>query len=226
MMPIAGCLLAGVLAASLCLSAQNPPSAPPAKAPRAEAHTGEVPARALPTDYQTHTKVGEVTIAAEFVGAFFPVPEGTLKSEDYVAVETALFGPPGARLKLSIGDFSLRINGKKALASEHYGIVTRNVKDPEWEPPEAAEAKKSKGGLTGNGSGTVESAPPPIIHVPLELQRAWNDRLTKASLSEGDRPLPQAGLVFFPYRGKAKGIRSVELVYEGPAGKAALALQP
>jgi hypothetical protein len=51
-------------------------------------------------------------------------------------------------------------------------------------------------------------------------------RVQKATLPEGDRPLPQAGLVFFPYRGGAKGIHSVELTYDGPAGKVTLALQP
>ena len=35
-----------------------------------------------------------------------------------------------------------------------------------------------------------------------------------------------AGLLFFEYRGKTKKIRSIELIYSGPAGKAALDLQP
>jgi hypothetical protein len=45
-------------------------------------------------------------------------------------------------------------------------------------------------------------------------------------LLEGDRALPQAGLLFFQYRGNAKSIHSVELTYTGLAGKATLALQP
>ena len=51
-------------------------------------------------------------------------------------------------------------------------------------------------------------------------------RVQKATLPEGDRALPQAGLIYFQYRGEAKGIHSVELIYDGPAGKATLALQP
>jgi hypothetical protein len=43
---------------------------------------------------------------------------------------------------------------------------------------------------------------------------------------EGDRALPQAGLLFFEYRGKTQGIRSLELIYNGSAGNASLALQP
>jgi hypothetical protein len=41
-------------------------------------------------------------------------------------------------------------------------------------------------------------------------------------MAEGERPLPQAGLIFFPYRGKDGNIEKVELLYEGPAGKATL----
>jgi len=48
----------------------------------------------------------------------------------------------------------------------------------------------------------------------------------KAAFPEGDRTVPVAGLLFFQYSGKAKSIRSVELIYNGPAGKATLELQP
>jgi hypothetical protein len=51
-------------------------------------------------------------------------------------------------------------------------------------------------------------------------------RVQKATLPEGDRTLPVAGLIYFQYRGGAKGIHSVELIYDGAAGKATLALQP
>jgi hypothetical protein len=45
-------------------------------------------------------------------------------------------------------------------------------------------------------------------------------------MQEGDRPLPQAGLLFFLYRGKTESIRSLELIYNGAAGTATLTLQP
>ena len=51
-------------------------------------------------------------------------------------------------------------------------------------------------------------------------------RVQKAALPEGDRSLPQAGLIFFEYRGKTQNIRSIELTYSGPDGKATLTLQP
>ena len=51
-------------------------------------------------------------------------------------------------------------------------------------------------------------------------------RVQKASLAEGDRDLPRAGLLFFQYRGKSKDIHAIELIYNGAAGQATLALQP
>ena len=51
-------------------------------------------------------------------------------------------------------------------------------------------------------------------------------RVQKASLPEGNRDLPQAGLLFFQFRGKEKNLQSIELLYDGPPGKATLKLQP
>jgi hypothetical protein len=50
-------------------------------------------------------------------------------------------------------------------------------------------------------------------------------RVQKSALPGGERVLPQAGLIFFSYRGKIQGIHSLELLYAGPAGKATLTLQ-
>jgi hypothetical protein len=58
------------------------------------------------------------------------------------------------------------------------------------------------------------------------VQRAMAQRVQRASLPEGDRPLPKAGLIFFQYRGKTQNLQSLELIYDGPAGKATLKLQP
>lgn len=188
-----------------------------------------LPPRTTPAEYLAHTQAGAMTIAAEFKGHSIPTPQGTLTTEDYVVVETGLFGAPDARVTVSATDFSLRINGKKApLPSQPYGLVTSSVKDPEWEPP--APPSKSKGGLTGGGGGGKgeqgDNGPPPPVVIPVPVMRAMAQRVQKATLPEGDRALPVAGLLYFQYRGKAQGIHSVELIYTGPAGKATMPLQP
>jgi hypothetical protein len=183
-----------------------------------------LPPRSTPVDYQAHSQAGTITIAAEFAGHSVPDPQSSLATEDFVVVEVAVFGPPDARVTLSAEDFSLRVNGKKTpLPSQGYAAVFKSLKDPEWEPPVKPESK-SKGGLTGGGNGEKESSGlPPIVHIPIEVERAMQQRVQKAALPEGERALPLAGLVFFEHRGKTT---SAELIYAGSAGKATLALKP
>jgi hypothetical protein len=217
-------LTIGVLSAAICLCAQTQDT--PAKATPIESKG--LPPRATPGDYQAQTKAGTLTIAAEFAGHAVPTAQGPLTTEDFVVVEMALFGAPDERMKIAADDFSLRINGKKAaLPTRPFGMVLSSVKDPEWQPPEEA-APKSKTGLSTGGSGGQgeASGPPPPVKIPIEVQRAMAQRVQKATLPEGDRTLPVAGLIYFQYRGGAKGIHSVELIYDGASGKATLALQP
>ncbi len=182
-----------------------------------------LPPRATPADYQAHAQAGAVTIAADFAGHGVPTAESVFSTEDYVVVEVALFGPPAARLNLSYKDFSLRVNGKKAsLAAQPYEVVFRSLKDPEWVPPGPVESK-SKTGIGGGGQG---DSPPAPVHMPIGLELAMEQKVQKASIPEGDRVLPEAGLIFFQHGGKIGGIHSVELSYNGAAGKVKLTLQP
>jgi hypothetical protein len=204
-----------LITAAFCLGAggQTPPAE---KAPG-------LPPRLAATDYQAHAQAGTFTIGAEFTGHSVAMPEETLSTDDYVVVETAFFGPPETRLKLSADDFSLRINGKKtALPTQAFGLVFPSLKNPELEPP--SSSSKSKTNVGGSGQG--ESAPAPVFHLPPEVKRAMQQHVQKAALPLGDRALPVAGLIFFQYRGKAQNIQSIELIYNSPAGKATLALQP
>jgi hypothetical protein len=181
-----------------------------------------LPPRATPGDYQAHIQAGSVTLAAEFTGHSLPTPEAVLSTENYVAVEVGLFGPPGAHLNLSPGDFSLRINGKKTPSpAQPYAVVFKSLKDPNYVTP-GGNAKSSKTSL-GGGADQNASPLPPIVHIPIEVERTMEQRVQKAALPEGDRPLPQAGLIFFEHHGK---VTSVELTYTGPAGTAILTLQP
>lgn len=208
------------LMASASLLAQDQAEAQASK-------TRGMPARATPADYQAHGDTGTVQIGAEFFQHTVPTPQGILVTEDYVVVETGVFGPPGAKAKLDPTDFSLRINGKKnAQPSEPYALIFKTLKDPEWEPPEPVADKKSKSSISTGGKGGGGNEPPPIIHIPIKTQREWNQRVEKEAFPEGDRELPQAGLLFFLYRGKASGIHTLELIYAGPAGKASIELHP
>jgi hypothetical protein len=207
----------GLLAAALCLCAQGQ---------EAPIETKGLPPRTAPADYQAQAQAGAVTVAAEFKGHSVPTMQGPLTTEDYIVVETGLFGPPGARTKISVDNFELRVSGKKApLPSQPFGFVLSSLKDPEWSPPVPA-GSKSKTSLSTGGEKSEDGAPPAPVKIPIPVQRAMAQRVQKAALPEGDRSLPQAGLIFFEYRGKTQNIRSIELTYTGPDGKATLTLQP
>jgi len=211
--------------AAFCLLAQTP-----ASDNASASATRGMPARATPGDYQAHGSAGPLTVGAEFMQHQVPTPQGLLTTEDFVVVEAGMFGPPGARTTLSYQDFSLRVNEKKnPQRSEPYAMVFKSLKDPDWEAETFVEQKGSKTSIGSSGAGGKSGnsgEPPPVVHVPIKLQREWEARATKAAFPEGDRVLPQAGLLFFQYRGKASGIHSLELIYSGPAGKVAIPLNP
>jgi hypothetical protein len=81
------------------------------------------------------------------------------------------------------------------------------------------------GGDEGGG-GNKNDPPPEPPKMPFPERRAMEQRVLKMTMPEGDRATPVAGLIFFSYRGKVQNIKSLELLYNGPAGKATLNLQP
>ncbi len=189
-----------------------------------------VPARTSPADYQAKAEAGSFTIAGDFVGHSIPTPQGLFTSEDYVAVEIAFYGPAESKLKLAAEDFSIRINGKKmASPNAPFGLVFKSLTDPQWQPPETeggGGGPKSKGGVSTGGGGGAQGDPKPLPpKMPFPLRRAMEQKVQKAVIAEGDRALPQAGLIFFPYRGKDTAIHNIEVIYSGAAGKATLVFE-
>lgn len=154
-------------------------------------------------DYPVHTQLDTVTLAAEYLAQSLPTLSGSQIVHDYLVVETAFFGPPRSRLQLSASHFSLRINGRGLpIPTELPGLVAASI--------------SFFGNVPSSSSG-------PLVQRDSESAQ---DRIQKISLAEGQRSLPSAGMIYFPYRGKLKTIHSLELQYDGPMGKAALKLLP
>jgi hypothetical protein len=190
-------------------------------------------------DYPVHVQLDTVTLAAEYLVRSLPTPEGTLVTSDYLVVEAAFFGPSMSRLRMSPDDFTLRINGRGSpLVTQSAGMVAQSIKYPGEHP--ALTAAGSVG--IGDGTVTVGPRPPPsqfpgdgkdrpppgqpVTIVQKEQQDTIEGRVQSASLPEGEKALPRSGLIYFPFRGKTKNIRSLELLYEGTMGKATLKLLP
>jgi hypothetical protein len=223
-----------LIAAALLLTPLAPAqerAQPPALVPQKPEASKGIPARTSPGDYQAHGQAGKITIAAEYDQHAIPDPTVTLTTDDYVVVEVAFFGPPGTNLALDYQDFSLRLNGKKnPLPAKPYALTFKSLKSPEYEPPSEKMLDKGKTAVSTGGNGNDNpntnniGAPklPPIIHIPIEVSREWERKVHMASLPEGERPLPQGGLIFFEHNGKTN---SAELIYNGPAGRVTIPLQ-
>jgi hypothetical protein len=212
--------LLGRLVASVIILCSLHAQTPPQEKPHPVEITG-MPPRSVATDYAAHVQVGDFTLAADFAGHNVPRPEGPLMTDDYVVAEIAVYGPNGVKLNLSPDQFSLQINVRKPSPAVRFVVVASSLKDPEWVPPDQPK-EKSK---TSFGGGGQDPAPLPP-KVPFELRRKMAQYIEVNSLPQGEHSLPKAGLLFFPYRSKTQSIHSMELIYNGPAGKGAMALQP
>lgn len=151
-------------------------------------------------DYPVHIALnGGFTLGAEYLVHSIPSPRGFYVIDDYLVVEVGVFGPKFAHLNVSADQFALRINGLKTpIEPEASGII-------------ASGYTIGRMPSTPQGDGSDE-------------QMSIEDRIKHSAVPEGDVKTPFAGLLFFPFRGKTKAIKTMDLLYEGPAGKIALKL--
>ena len=194
-----------------------------------EPSTKEIPGKGMPpraaaSEYQAQGKAGAVTIGAEFDGPLRPHARAYLfVGRLHCGGGRALWRRRARTSRSRATIFRCAINGKKTLlcpASLTSWFSIRS-KIPSGSRPKRGGSKASKSSLTtgGGGDGGGDKLPPIPPKMPFPLRRAMEQHVQKSAMQEGDRPLPQAGLLFFRYSGKAEGIKSLELVYSGAAGR-------
>lgn len=197
-------------------------------------------------DYPVHSTAGKVALGAEYMVRSFHGSNQTFVADRYLVVEVAVFPPKFEKLTLSAGQFTLRVNGKKrALLPQPPSFVGASLKYPDWERRPTVIA----GG--GVGDRGVIFGPPPVtgrfpgdprpqvgrLPAPPKAPRPDNpagietaepvraeDVVVETALPEGEISGPVSGYLYFPYKKKTKSIRSLELIYLGPAGEATLKL--
>ena len=200
------------------------------------------------TDYPAHTLVGRVWLGAEYFVRSIPVRGQTLVVEDYLVVEAALYPPAGQTLVVSDGQFTVRLNGRKqVLHAQAPGFVAAALKYPDW------ERRPSLVGYGGLGdAGVIIGRPEQVERFPGDNRTARtrlpapprapapedptglakeetpppHQLVVEAALPGGAAKGPVSGYLYFAHKGKTRSIKSLELLYEGPAGKAALRLLP
>jgi len=209
------------------------------------AHAQATPPKQNPADYPSHANLERgFEIAAEYLVHAIPTAQGSLFTDDYLVVETAFFGLFKDTLTISAEQFALRINGQRVpLMAQAPGMVAASMKYPDW-----TQRPRTVGSVGMGGPAVIFGQPRPVERFPgdpsartgptaprapepadpsgqeKEAPMPIEEQIRLAALPEGVQVPPTAGLLFFPFKGKTKSIRSIELLYDGPAGKVTLKL--
>jgi len=189
--------------------------------------------KSTPEDYPAHATVGTVPVGAEFMVHSFSRGEQMFIAPDYLVVEVALFPPKGQTVRVEPLQFSLRINGKKALLlPQAPDSVAASLHHPEWQQGPRMDAGIGMGGI-GVGTGQPRQTAPfpggttsrlpqppraPDADNPAGIERETvkpEQLLVETALPGGDHRGPVSGFLYFAYRGKIGSIKSLELLFEG-----------
>ncbi len=206
----------------------------------------QIEPRPAPKDYPAQASLSNVSFGFEYLVRSVSAQNRTFFLNDYLIVEIGAFPARGAKVPLALSQFRLRVAVKKkqetvpAVAPE---FVAASLHYPDWNYRRGAEAAVGAGGggvilgrprtverFPGDPSGRSRLPDPPRapdanhgVEAP-EPVRA-EDVVKAAALPEGEAGHPVAGFLFFPWKGKTRDLRSVELLYEGPAGSAPVRLR-
>lgn len=206
-----------------------------AAAGMAAGQSGTAP-KARPEDYPAHAAAGKLRIGADYTVHSFSGRGRTFVAGDYLVVEVALYAPRGEEVMVSTSRWALRVNGKKqALAAQAPQFVAAAFKYPDWQVRRGVELQAGPV-ILGRpapverfpGDPTARRRLPPRAPEPEDRSGAEKtpepkaeEVLVETALPEGLLRMPVSGYLYFAHKGKVK---TVELVYEGPEGRAALRL--
>jgi hypothetical protein len=189
-----------------------------------------------PEDYPAHAAAGILRIGADYTVHSFSARGRTFVADNYLVVEVAIYGPPRADLMVSTSRLTLRVNGRKQLLySQAPQFVAASFKYPDWERTRRLEAQAGPV-ILGRpvpverfpGDPTARRRVPPRAPEPPDRSGAGktpeptaDEVVVETGLPEGTQRLPVSGYIYFAHKGKVK---SVELIYDGPEGRAVLRL--
>jgi hypothetical protein len=191
--------------------------------------------KAKAEDYEVHASTPTAAIGAEYMVHSFSRGDKAFLAKDYLVVEVALFPSKGETIEVQNSNFSLRINGRKAvLMPEAVSMVAASLQHPEWEQPRpngeidasAGNAGVVIGGRPRNpnpfpGSNPPGSQLPPRVDVPRDNPSGVEKEQVKAeviavetALVEGPHHWAFSGFLYFAYRGKPGSVKTLELLYQ------------
>jgi hypothetical protein len=198
------------------------------------------------TDYPVHAAAGRISIGADYLIHSIPAGDQTFLAKDYLVVEVAVFPASAEPVTIDGNTFKLRLNRQKLpLTSVAPGFVAASLKYPDWEQHPTAEAS------AGVGDGSVILGRPPAVGrfpgdptdsqnrlpqppraptteeqngIQRERPETADEVIARTALVEGPADHPVSGFLYFPYKGKIKSLKSVELICEFKGGSVTLKL--
>ena len=198
--------------------------------------------RPNPQAYAAVAEVRGAVIAAENFGHSLTSDHGSLLAGDYLVVEIAVFPKGPARVQFAASEFTARINGKK-YSPDSAGMVSASIKYSDW-----TQHGRLSGGAALGDAGVALGQPAPAgrfpgdpndpsrhprsprvdtgtdPNVPQREALPVDEVVQRSSLPEALSSGAVSGFVYFPFKGKVKKIKSLEILYEGPYGEATLRL--
>ena len=204
--------------------------------------------KAKPADYHAHARVAGFELAADYLAHSMLVEGGVIDVSEYLVIEVAVFPAAGETTRETTGDtpsikseeFTLRLNGRKAaLLAQTPGMVAASLKYADWEVRRRLQASAGVG-----DTGVIVGRPPVTERFPGDprprqsrlprqpkapdetnpsgeekpSEMPIEERVQGAAFPDGVANRPVSGYLFFPFRGKTKSIRSLELRYESSDG--------
>jgi hypothetical protein len=182
--------------------------------------------RKSPEEYPVQGRTADFKVGADFMVRSFLAGGQALSIDDYLLVEVGIF--PTAETTVDLRRFLLRVNGKTPLLTQTPGFVAASIKYPDWRMRPSLQAGVGMGDtgvLIGRprptsrfpGDRRPDIGRPPgrtTVDSPQNEQVDYVRLIEDASLPEGKRMKPAAGYLYFPYNGKLKSIKTVELLID------------
>jgi hypothetical protein len=185
------------------------------------------------SDYPAQAKLPAMEIGVEYLLNSIALDKGMYIARDHLVLEVAIFPSTQAGVNISSSQFTLRVNNKTILYTDSAGAVASSLKYPDWQTRPNATAQAG----VGNRS-VIMGAPPPVARFPGDhradrpppiprvpeqqdptgqqkaAEQPIETQIAIAALPEGPTQKQVKGFLFFPFSGKTKSIRSLELIYD------------
>ena len=181
--------------------------------------------RKAPAEYPVQGEASDMRVGVEYMVRTFSADQQTFSIDDYLLVEIGVF--PVREANVDLRRFILRINGKNDLLAQTPGMVAASVKYPDWRRRPSVQA-----GLGMPGGDIIMGRRPSVERFPGSRQPGpqpvpnptepigekptvdYEQLIKNSALPEGRMNRPLAGYAYFPYDGKLKSIKTVELLID------------